>query len=112
MKIAVATDGKGRLTDLVALHFGRAKSFLIYDSEKGNFNIYPNPELSGKELPPDFLAREKVEVVIVFSLGPMAYEKFEKHQIRMFKAAKGTIRENLQKFKDNELRTLTKEDIF
>jgi len=47
MKIAFATNGKN-LEAEIALHFGRAKNFLIYDTEKGSFEIFKNPEIEGK----------------------------------------------------------------
>jgi len=111
MKIAFATDGNN-LKDKVALHFGRAKNFLIFDTEKEIFEVFENPELKGKGLPPDFLKRQNVDVVIVFSLGPRAFEKFKNYKIKVFKAIEGTILENLKKFEENKLKELSKEDIF
>jgi len=113
MKIAIATNERGFLEDKVAFHFGQAKSFLIYDTETESFEIYPNPEATGGiELPPDFLHRQEVKAVITFGLGPKAFRKFKNHNIKMYKAVKGTILENLQKFKDHKLNGLKKEDIF
>ena len=111
MKIAFATDGNN-LEDKVALHFGRAKNFLIFDTEREIFEVFENPELKGKGLPPDFLKRQNVDVVIVFSLGPRAFEKFKNYKIKVFKAIEGTILENLKKFEENKLKELSKEDIF
>jgi len=111
MKIAFATNGKNLKAE-IALHFGRAKNFLLYDTEKGSFEVFENPEIEGKELPPDFLNRLKVDVVITFSLGPMAFEKLKKYNIKMFKAEKGSIAENFEKFKKNQLKNLSPEDIF
>jgi len=112
MTIVIPTNRKS-LKDEVALHFGQAKNFLIYDTETKSFNIYPNPEIAGEtELPPDFLHRQKVEIVIAFSLGPRAFEKFKNYNIKMYKAIEGTILDNLQKFNDNKLKELKKEDIF
>ena len=111
MKIAFATNGKN-LEAKIALHFGRAKNFLLYDTEKGSFEISENPEIEGKELPPDFLNRLEVDAVITFSLGPMAFEKFKNYKIEVFKATDGTILENIEKFKEGKLKKLTKEDIF
>jgi predicted Fe-Mo cluster-binding NifX family protein len=113
MKIAIPTDDKKGLQNTVAEHFGRAKNFLIYDTETESFEIYQNPEIAGKaEFPPDFLHRQKTETIIVFSLGYMAYKKFKNYNVKMHKADKGTIAENLQKFEDNKLKELTKKDIF
>ena len=111
MKIAFATDGNN-LKDEVALHFGRAKSFLVYDTEKETFEVFENLELKGKELPPDFLKSQNVEVVVAFSLGPMAFEKFKNYKIKVLKAIEGTILENLKTFEENKLKELSKDDIF
>jgi len=111
MKIAFATD-RNSLENEVALHFGRAKNFLIYDTEKKSFKVFENPEISGKELPPDFLYRKGVDVVVAFSLGSKACEKFRNYGIKVYKAIEGTILDNLQKFEENELKKLGEEDIF
>jgi predicted Fe-Mo cluster-binding NifX family protein len=111
MKIAFATEGNN-LKDKIALHFGRAKNFLIYDTEKETFEVFKNPEIKGRELPPDFLAKQGVKVVIAFSLGPRAFEKFKNYKIEVFKATDGTILENLKTFEKNKLKKLSKEDIF
>ena len=111
MKIAFATDGNN-LKDEVALHFGRAKNFLIFDTEKRIFEVFENLELKGKGLPPDFLKSQNVDIVIVFSLGPMAFEKFKNYKIKVLKAIEGTILENLKAFEENKLKELSKDDIF
>jgi predicted Fe-Mo cluster-binding NifX family protein len=111
MKIAFATNGKNMKAE-IALHFGRAKNILIYNTEKGSFEVFENPEIKGKELPPDFLNRLKVDTVITFSLGPMAFKKFKNYKIEVFKATNGPILENIVKFKEGELKELSKEDIF
>jgi predicted Fe-Mo cluster-binding NifX family protein len=111
MKIAFATDGNN-LKDEVALHFGRAKNFLIFDTEKETFEVFENLELKEKGLPPDFLKSQNVEVVVAFSLGPMAFEKFKNYKIKVLKAIEGTILENLKAFEENKLKELSKDDIF
>jgi len=113
MKIAVPIDGEGGLEDTVAEHFGRAKNFLVYDTETRSFEIFPNPEVAGgTEFPPDFLYRKEVKTIIVFSLGTLAYNKFKNYNVKMYKAVNGAIAENIQKLKENKLRELQEEDIF
>jgi len=113
MKIAIPTDNKKGLNDKVADHFGRAKFFLVYDTEKKNFEIFENPEAAGSgKFPPDFLHRQKIEAVIVFGLGPMAYNKFQNYRTEMHKAVQGSIADNLKKFEVGELRKLGEKDIF
>jgi len=113
MRIVIPINEKGSLNDKVALHFGRANNFLIYDTETESFEIFPNPEVvGGKEFPPDFLYRQGVKAVIVFSLGAMAYKKFKNYNIKMYKAVEDTVLKNLQKVEGNELKELKNKDIF
>jgi len=113
MKIAVPTDNKNGVNDKLAEHFGRAKNFLVYDTKTKKFEIFENPEAVGSgEFPPDFLHRQKIGAVIVFNLGPMAYNKFQNFRIEMRKAVQESIADNLKKFEEDELRELMKEDIF
>jgi len=112
MKIAIPTNDKKGLEDTVAEHFGRAKNFLIYDTETKTSNIYPNPEAAGEsQLPPDFLHSQGVDAIVVFSLGPMAYNKFKNYRIKMYKAIPGSVSENIKKFEDSKLQELKEEDI-
>ena len=111
MKIALATNGEN-LKAKIALHFGRANNFLIYDTGKNFFKVYSNPEISGKELPPDFLNRLKVDAVIAFSLGPMAFEKFKKFGIKTYKAKEGIISKNIELLEKAKLSPLSEKDIF
>ena len=113
MKIAIPTNDKKGLEDTVAEHFGRAKNFLIYDTETKTSNVYPNPEAAGEsQLPPDFLHSQRVDVIIVFSLGLKAYNKFRDYRIKMHKAIQGSVSENIKKFEEDSLGGLAKEDIF
>ncbi|PJA02068.1 hypothetical protein COX73_02725 [bacterium (Candidatus Gribaldobacteria) CG_4_10_14_0_2_um_filter_36_18] len=113
MKIVIPINEKCSLNDKIALHFGRANNFLIYDTETESFEIFPNPEVAGgKEFPPDFLYRQGVKAVIVFSLGAMAYKKFKNYNIKMYKAVEDTVLKNLQKVEGNELKELKNKDIF
>lgn len=111
MKIAFATNGEN-LKAKIALHFGRANKFLIYDTEKESFKGYPNPEISDEELPPDFLNRLETDAVITFSLGPMAFEKLKKFGIKTYKAKEGTISENIELLEKAKLSPLSEKDIF
>ena len=111
MKIAFATN-ENDLKAEIALHFGQAENFLIFDTKKNDFEVFENPEIKGKELPPDFLKRKNVDIVITFALGSRAFEKFKNYKIKIFKAIKGSILDNLKALKENRLKNLTEEDIF
>ncbi len=112
MKIAVPTDGEN-LEGFIASHFGQARNYLIYDTDTKNFKIFPNPEVIGKkELPPEFLNKMGVNVVICFNLGQRASEKFKNFGIKIYKALEKSIAENIKDFQNRKLRELKQEDIF
>ena len=112
MKIAIPTNGD-KLEDEVALHFGKAKNFLIFDTEKENFKVYPNPEAKGEMiLPPDFLKGLGVKGVICFGLGSRAFNLFKSYKIKTKKAVKKTVKKNIDLFQKGKLKDLTEKDIF
>ena len=112
MKIAFPTDGD-KLEDKVAFHFGRAKNFLVYDSETKQIEILPNPEVLGlKELPPEFLKKKNIDAVIVYDLGPKAFDKFKEFGIKVYKVLGRSIAENIKDFQDEKLKELKKKNIF
>jgi len=112
MQIASATNGKN-LEAKIAFHFGRAENYLIYDIKTKKFKVHQNPEFFGKEeLPPDLLNRFGVNVVIAFSLGPKAFDKFKQYGIKLYKAIEKNILENIKAFERGELRQLEKQDIY
>ena len=101
--VAFPIDGDN-LDSIVVAHFGRAKNFLIYDTEGDEYEIYENPEAAGEEtLPPNFLHEKGTGAVGCFGLGHRAVELFEKLNIDVYKAVSGTVRENLEAFKEGEL---------
>ena len=112
MKIALPTNGEN-LEAEVDPHFGRTQNYLIYDAETKKFEIYPNPEaMGGKELPPEFLNRLGVNIVIVFGLGPKAFDKFEELGIKIYKAVEKNIVGNIKEFQEGALDELKKEKFF
>jgi len=112
MKIAIPTNGEN-LEGLIASHFGQARNYLVYDADTKNFEVFPNPEIAGKkELPPEFLNKMGVNVVICFNLGQKAFEKFKSFGIEIYEALEKTINENIKDFQNRKLRKIKQEDIF
>jgi len=111
MIIAFPTEGD-KLNDKIALHFGSAKKFLIYDINSKKVKVLPNPEvLEEEELPPNFLNKMGVNVVIVFGLGSRAFNLFKKLGIKTYKALEKSINENINDFQNRKLRQLNKSDV-
>ena len=107
MRIALPTSEKGSLENPVAPHFGWAKNYLIFDTKTKEFEIFSNSEISGrKELPPEFLNKLGVKVVICFGLGRKAFDKFKEFGIKTYKALEKNISENVKDFQDGKLKEL------
>ncbi len=100
MRIAVPTEGRGGLNDFVSMHFGRARTFTVYDTETGEVTVIPNTSehFGGVGTPPELLARAGVDVVVCGNIGPKAIIMFEQYGIRVYSGATGTAREAIEEF--------------
>ena len=89
LRIAVATNGKDGLEDVVSNVFGRAKTFTIVDAEDDNIKgvtVVENPGVSYKHgagpIVTMMLADKDVDVVIAYVLGLGADELLKQHNIK------------------------------
>jgi len=96
-RIAVATDGKDGLEDVVSNVFGRARTFTIVDVEDGKIigvSVLENPALSyhhgAGPIAIKMLIDDGVEVVLANELGVGASEILEQHNIIYIQAKPGT----------------------
>ncbi|NPV50696.1 MAG: NifB/NifX family molybdenum-iron cluster-binding protein [Candidatus Methanofastidiosum sp.] len=102
MKIAIPTDSKGGLSDIVFNHFGMAPTYTvieIIENRIGNVKIIDNTSdhFGGSESPVDLLLKENVGIVICSNLGPRAMEVLKCQGFDMF----FTKREKVQDVVDN-----------
>ena len=95
-RIAVATDGKDGLEDVVSNVFGRARTFTVVDAEDEKVigvSVLENPALSYRHgagpIAIKMLIDEGVEVVICNELGVGASEILEQHNIIHIQAKPG-----------------------
>lgn len=103
-KIAFPTNGNN-LDAEICKHFGRANNFLIYDLNDKKFKVEVNPESEGKPIaPPDFLNDLDVSGVVCSGLGKKAIDKFLNHEIKVYKAEKTSIKDNLKLIEENKLK--------
>ena len=113
MKVAIASSAK-TLADPIDLHFGRAKFFLLADTETGKAVAHDNAQnlhaAQGAGIQSaETVARLGAETVITGSVGPKAYRALQAAGIKIAlveAACPGT--EALRRFKDNELPVLDK----
>lgn len=103
MRIAFPTNGQD-LDAEIEHHFGKARNFLVYDQRTGQKEVLVNPEVAGKkELPPDLLARNQVEALVVHGVGKKAIRKLKAYNIQAYQAIPGSIGENLKELEKDQL---------
>lgn len=113
MKVAITSSAK-TLADPIDMHFGRAKFFILADTETGKAVAHDNAQnlhaAQGAGIQSaETVARLGAAAVITGSVGPKAYRALREAgiQIALVEAVcPGT--EALRRFKDNELPVLDK----
>jgi predicted Fe-Mo cluster-binding NifX family protein len=104
LRIAVATNKKNGLGDVVSNVFGRAKTFTIVDAEDGSITDVTTLENSTASyhhgagpIAVKMLLDENVDVVIANELGFGASELLEQHKVKVVHAKPGTKVEDATK---------------
>lgn len=113
MKVVITASGP-TLAEPIDLHFGRAKYFILADTETGRAKAHDNtPNLQARQgagvQSAETVASLGAEVVITGSVGPKAYRSLQAAGIKIAlveAVCPGT--EALRRFKDNELPVLDK----
>jgi predicted Fe-Mo cluster-binding NifX family protein len=115
MKIAVSSEGKN-LSSAIDTRFGRAKWFIIVDTEADAVAAIPNkqnlsaPQGAGIQSAAN-LARQHVDCVITGHCGPNAFKTLRSQGIDVISVARGTVQEVLEKFRKGELKSLHAPDV-
>lgn len=107
MKIAVTSSGM-KLEDEVDLRFGRACGFIIYDSDNADFSYVDNTQnlnaMQGAGIQAaQNVVNQNVDAVITGNCGPKAFSVLTQAKVKIYIGAEGTVKESLEKFKNNEL---------
>ena len=115
MKVAITSQGK-ELSSPVDLRFGRAKYFIIADTDSGDFEAADNtqnlnaPQGAGIQSAQN-IVNKGVEAVISGHCGPNAFRTLSAGGIKIVVGAEGTVAEALEKFKAGELKELEGADV-
>ncbi len=111
MKIAVTCSGAA-MNDPVDPRFGRAKNFLLVDSETGSFTTHDNaknlnaPQGAGIQAA-ESVSRIGAQAVITGNVGPKAFRALQAAGIKIFLAQGVSVAEAIKKFKAGELEETT-----
>ncbi|WP_125153468.1 metalloregulator ArsR/SmtB family transcription factor [Clostridium rectalis] len=107
MKICFPVKNNEGLESIPYGHFGSAPSFVIVNLENNDIKVVGNGDLNhehGKCQPIKALSGENVDAVIVGGIGAGAIMKLNSMGVKVFKAAEGTIKENLDMLKSGVLK--------
>ena len=107
MKIAITAQGE-QMQSPVDPRFGRAKWFIVIDTETGNFEARDNKKnfdaAQGAGIQAGRNAAELgVEAVVTGNVGPKAFTTLNAAGIRVYTGAEGTVQDALDKFKTGAL---------
>ena len=107
MKIAITSSGMN-LESEVDLRFGRAMGFIIYDLEKDSYTYIDNKQnlnaAQGAGIQAgQNIVNQNVDVLITGNCGPKAFSVLLPAGVKIFIGAKGTVKNAIDKFKNNEL---------
>ncbi|HOP28543.1 MAG TPA: NifB/NifX family molybdenum-iron cluster-binding protein [Spirochaetota bacterium] len=111
MKIAISSEGK-ELTDKMDTRFGRAKGFIIYDTESGRADYIDNKQnLESAQGAGIQSARTVIdagaEALISGNVGPKAFATLNSAKIDIYLFNGGSINDAITAYKDGKLQKST-----
>ncbi|MBN2225921.1 MAG: NifB/NifX family molybdenum-iron cluster-binding protein [candidate division Zixibacteria bacterium] len=107
MKIAISSQGE-TLNSQVDPRFGRAKCFIIYDTDTGNFAVVSNDQNLNAAQGAGIQAaqnvvRQQVDLVVSGNLGPKAYATLSAAGVKTALWAEGTVADAVKLVVENKL---------
>lgn len=108
MKIAVTTSGES-LDAPLDPRFGRAKKFLLYDTDSGEFELIDNVQNLNAPQGAGIQAAQNVSslgaaVVITGNCGPKAYKTLMAAGIKVVVGSEGSVMQAIEQFERGKLK--------
>ncbi len=110
MKVCFPVNENKGLDSEVYGHFGSAPEFIICDTETEAVETIGNQDLGhehGACSPLKALNHQTVDAIVVGGIGAGAIANLNSMGIKVYRAVAGTVKENLQLFKDNAMIEMT-----
>jgi len=107
MIVAISSEGND-LNSNVDPRFGRAKYFVIYNTETDNYSVIDNKQNinasqgAGIQAAQN-VANQNVAIVISGNLGPKAYDTLTSAGIKTVHWSNGTVKEAIELIKEDKL---------
>jgi len=113
MKVVVPTDSKKGLSDKVAEHFGRCKTYTFLDEEGNIVEILENTSehMGGAGLPPELMRKHGAEVLLCKGLGSRALDLCKKYGIDVYVYQAETVKEIFELWKNKKIKRAGLEDV-
>lgn len=106
MKVAIPSLGKD-LNSSIDQRFGRARYYIIADSQSKDFKAIENPAAQASRgagvAAAQIVNDQSVSAVIVSFIGPNSHQAFQSTDIKVYQAKPGSIEENLDLFNQDKL---------
>ena len=115
MKVAVTSQGQD-ITNQTDTRFGRARYFLVVDTDSGNFSAHDNTQNVNALQGAGIQAAKNVidlgaDAVITGNVGPKAFAALQAGSVKIYVGASGTVAEAVEKFKAGELESVSKANV-
>ncbi len=115
MLIAITSNGKD-LDSQMDLRFGRAKGFIIYETDNSSFEYVDNVQNleaaqgAGIQAAQN-VVNKNVDAVISGHCGPKAFKVLSTSGVKIYTAEESKISEIIEKFKNGELKEADSADV-
>ncbi|MCF7792041.1 MAG: NifB/NifX family molybdenum-iron cluster-binding protein [Victivallales bacterium] len=115
MKIVITSQGKS-LDSAVDLRFGRAKHFIVYDTETDEFSVKDNTQNLNAAQGAGIQSAQNIietgaEVVITGHCGPKAFRVLSEGKVKTAIGASGTVQEAIKDFENGNLKYTDSADV-
>jgi predicted Fe-Mo cluster-binding NifX family protein len=115
MKLAVTSQGTG-LDSPVDPRFGRAKYFIVVDTDSGESSAHDNTQnlnaTQGAGIQAgQSVARLGVEAVLTGHVGPKAFTTLTAANVAVYTGISGTVKEAIEEFKQGLLAQAAQADV-
>ncbi|OYT56873.1 MAG: dinitrogenase iron-molybdenum cofactor biosynthesis protein [Candidatus Aenigmatarchaeota archaeon] len=112
MRIAIPINEDKGLNSDVAYHFGRCQSYLVLDENGKVVETLDNESahMGGTGLPPEFLKKHDIDILLCQGIGPNAVELCQRLGIAVYTSQAKTVKEIFDLWKSGKLEKATRED--
>ena len=115
MKVAITSQGKDSANP-VDPRFGRAKYFVLFDTETNEFSAHDNSQNLNAMQGAGIQAARNVaelgaEVLVTGNVGPKAFATLQAADVKIYIGATGSVKDALEQFKTGQLQCASKANV-